>query len=364
MKIFDPIALERSRSIIQKAKAWFRLNRMFLRARYGAQLHELFGDVENEFWFWMNTEGLRFSTRLRQFLPSMPDETIQCNFTGAAGDITLREAFQFYAFVKQYMQERGKLVAARENVLDFGCGWGRIIRFFLKDLEGSRLWGVDCYAAVLEAARQTNRWCRFEQIDPMPPMLADSKFDLIYCFSVFSHVSEGAHERWLVEFHRLLKPGGMFFATTRGRDFIEYCARLRDEQRSRICSHSYWVLPSRSLTPRSAFRITTTGSFVIALWVAEASSTNHFSVKRLSLKHMSWIVGRSTSSLWITFLIEVYALRILLSLKKQARTQQLADQFGLFRIPRQVRFCVRRLARELHAFHNTLELSGRKNLLL
>jgi ubiquinone/menaquinone biosynthesis C-methylase UbiE len=231
MKIFDPIALERSRSIIQKAKAWFRLNRMFLRARYGAQLHELFGDVENEFWFWMNTEGLRFSTRLRQFLPSMPDETIQCNFTGAAGDITLREAFQFYAFVKQYMQERGKLVAARENVLDFGCGWGRIIRFFLKDLEGSRLWGVDCYAAVLEAARQTNRWCRFEQIDPMPPMLADSKFDLIYCFSVFSHVSEGAHERWLVEFHRLLKPGGMFFATTRGRDFIEYCARLRDEQR-------------------------------------------------------------------------------------------------------------------------------------
>jgi ubiquinone/menaquinone biosynthesis C-methylase UbiE len=232
MKIFVPIALERDRSIIQKAKVWFRLNRMFLRACNGAQLHELFGDVENEFWFWMNTEGLRFSPRLRKFLPSMPDETIQRNFTGAAGDVTLREAFHFYAFVNRCMQECGKSVAACENILDFGCGWGRIIRFFLKDLEGSRLWGMDCYVAALDAARETNRWCRFEQIDPMPPIsLADSMFDLIYCFSVFSHVSEDAHERWLVEFHRLLKPGGMFLATTRGRDFIEYCARLRDEQR-------------------------------------------------------------------------------------------------------------------------------------
>jgi SAM-dependent methyltransferase len=98
-------------------------------------------------------------------------------------------------------------------------------------LEGSRLWGIDCYVAALDAASQTNRWCRFEQIDPMPPIsVADSMFDLIYCFSVFSHLSEDAHERWLGEFHRLLKPGGMLFATTRGRDFIEYCARLRDGQ--------------------------------------------------------------------------------------------------------------------------------------
>jgi SAM-dependent methyltransferase len=198
----------------------------------GVQPHELFSDAEHEFWFWMNTEGRRLNTRLGQLLPGMPDETIQRNFTGAAGDITLREAFEFYAFVKQYMQEHGKLLASCENVLDFGCGWGRIIRFFLKDLEGSRLWGVDCYAAAVESARQTNYWCRFEQIDPMPPVsLSDSMFDLIYCFSVFSHLSEEAHERWLVEFHRLLKPGGMLFATTRGRDFIEYCARLRDQQR-------------------------------------------------------------------------------------------------------------------------------------
>ena len=42
----------------------------------------------------------------------------------------------------------------------------------------------------------------------------DETFDLIYAYAVFSHLSEASHLAWLEEFERILKPGGVFVATT------------------------------------------------------------------------------------------------------------------------------------------------------
>jgi SAM-dependent methyltransferase len=69
--------------------------------------------------------------------------------------------------------------------------------------------------------------CNFDAIDPMPPIkYPNNMFDVIYLYSVFSHLSEAAHQSWLNEFHRILKPGGIFIATTRPIEFIEYCQVL------------------------------------------------------------------------------------------------------------------------------------------
>ena len=167
-------------------------------------------------------------------LPGTPPDEIQIQFTGVAGDDTMRQAFEYYQFIKKAVEATGKSLSSCENVLDFGCGWGRIIRFFLKDLDGSRVCGIDCYESALELAQQGNRYCQFELIEPMPPTtLPAGKYDVIYCYSVYSHLSEEAGTRWIQEFARLLKPGGLFVATTRRRDFIEICERLREEQRQK-----------------------------------------------------------------------------------------------------------------------------------
>jgi SAM-dependent methyltransferase len=187
---------------------------------------ETFGDLSTEAWFWANTEGLRTIPALAARLPGLPPEETQVRFTGASGDETLREAFDAYTlFLDLYGRHASRQL---ESVLDFGCGWGRVIRFFLRDVPSENLVGIDIDETALSICRETNRFCRFAGCDFFPPTSFEpASFDLIYAYSVFSHLSESSHLGWLAEFQRLLAPGGLLIATTFPREYIRRVAELR-----------------------------------------------------------------------------------------------------------------------------------------
>jgi SAM-dependent methyltransferase len=190
--------------------------------------NSLFRGISDPFWFWVCTEGQRTHSVIRAILPGVPSESIQLNFTGSKGDAVLREGFSMYQLVKLlYESHVGQLKECR-RLLDFGCGWGRIIRFFLKDVEPSALYGVDPVEDMVSLCKTANRWCAFEVSPRRPPSrFPDGHFDLIYAYSVFSHLSEEVHRDWLIELHRLLRPDGLLVVTTRGREFITRCEALR-----------------------------------------------------------------------------------------------------------------------------------------
>ena len=102
-------------------------------------LKPLLRSFTEEEWFWVNTEGRRQFPELRALLPGLPDEKIQSGFTGGTGDVTLREGFNAYQLFKRLFEGNVGTFEGRRTILDFGCGWGRIIRFFLKDVEGENL---------------------------------------------------------------------------------------------------------------------------------------------------------------------------------------------------------------------------------
>jgi 2-polyprenyl-3-methyl-5-hydroxy-6-metoxy-1,4-benzoquinol methylase len=190
----------------------------------------LFGQASEEFWLWCFTSGYRSDPRLRSLLPAFPAVEIQERFTGAAGDQTMREAFAFYVLVKDAQERYGR--RPLRTILDFGCGWGRVTRLFTREVESQQLWGIDCMSSAIDICRSTNTHSRFELTDPLPPTtLAPEAFDLIYAYSVFSHLSEAAHLAWLEEFRRVLKPGGLLVVTTRPREFILQCAAMREALR-------------------------------------------------------------------------------------------------------------------------------------
>jgi 2-polyprenyl-3-methyl-5-hydroxy-6-metoxy-1,4-benzoquinol methylase len=209
------------------ARAALRAGTHRWRARERATPYESFRGVDDDTWLWLNTQGARRFEAVRRTLPTLPDEAVQKRFTGRVGDESIRSAFSFYGFAREALT-RYRPDLDQPRVLDFGCGWGRVTRLFLKDTPGDRIVGIDCMASAVETSRATNPWVRFELVEPLPPTeLPSGAFDLVTCYSVFSHLSEPAHDQWLSELHRLLAPGGLMVATTWPRRYIEECELSR-----------------------------------------------------------------------------------------------------------------------------------------
>lgn len=164
-------------------------------------------------------------------MPGFPDEQLQRNTVGSAGEQALREGLVFVSAVKKHADQLGRPVNAHTRVLDFGCAWGRILRCLLRDCRTDNLQGVDVDPAFIETSRALFPYSKFDRINPLPPTsLANSSFDLITAYSVFSHLAEHASLAWIKEFARLLSPRGILAVTTQRRDFIEYCRSLRGQE--------------------------------------------------------------------------------------------------------------------------------------
>jgi len=143
-------------------------------------------------------------------LPGFPSDLIQANTTGQAGINTLKEAFVFYQDCVENFKSFGTPIQEEHSLLDFGVGWGRIARFFLRELPAENIYGLDVMEDFVSICKQTFRNDNFQVTTSFPPtQIPDAKFDFIVGYSVFSHLSENACASWMREFNRILVPGGM-----------------------------------------------------------------------------------------------------------------------------------------------------------
>jgi SAM-dependent methyltransferase len=101
-----------------------------------------------------------------------------------------------------------------KRVLDFGCGAGRTLRHFLDEAERAEFYGCDIDRPSV--AWLTDHFSPplhvFENNETPSLPQPDEFFDLVYAFSVFTHLTDH-WAGWLLELHRVLKPDGLLFAT-------------------------------------------------------------------------------------------------------------------------------------------------------
>jgi SAM-dependent methyltransferase len=116
-----------------------------------------------------------------------------------------------------------------ESILDFGCGCGRVIRY-LSSYSAIKIYGTDCNEDAI-------RWCD-ENLDfavfssnllAPPTRYRDHSFDLIYAFSVFTHLTEELQIRWIQELHRILKPNGYLIITLHGDFYLSHIPETERE---------------------------------------------------------------------------------------------------------------------------------------
>jgi SAM-dependent methyltransferase len=162
-------------------------------------------------------------------LPPFPAPAWQAQFVGSSDALAMREAATFRTLVKQELAALGRTVSGDDRVLDFGCGWGRFIRLWMKDIPATNLFGVDVDPDMIGFCRISGLPAQFAVVPPLGPTEFETgSVDLIYAYSVFSHLSEPTHVAWMEEFRRILKPGGILIFTTQARHFLSWTVALRE----------------------------------------------------------------------------------------------------------------------------------------
>lgn len=120
---------------------------------------------------------------------------------------------------------------AASEILDFGCGCGRVLRPIL-EARGGRLRMAGC-----DVDDEAITWLRgayvgrgvFEVNDFSPPLpFEDGRFDIVYSVSIFTHLGPGSHEAWLEELARVVVNGGLALLSIHGEH--AYAGARRGEQ--------------------------------------------------------------------------------------------------------------------------------------
>ena len=109
-----------------------------------------------------------------------------------------------------------------KRVLDFGCGVGRLMRQFAPEAEEAEFWGCDLDRPSIDwLQRNLSPPFHFFLSDDQPDISqADGFFDLVYAFSVYTHLTDN-WAAWMLEHHRVLKDGGLLLVTFLGEGMSE-----------------------------------------------------------------------------------------------------------------------------------------------
>jgi SAM-dependent methyltransferase len=103
------------------------------------------------------------------------------------------------------------------DVLEWGCGCGRILRHLPSFLAPKRIYGNDIDPEAIAWVNENLPWVETSLTNGMPPLpYRDNSFDLIFNHSVMTHLDETYQDAWLAELSRVLRPGGIVTLTASG----------------------------------------------------------------------------------------------------------------------------------------------------
>ncbi len=163
-----------------------------------------------------------WAPNLMSWLPAMAPDEVQEAWTGSSGPVLMAQSVSFIRIVTTaYVNMTGKSLR-NARVLDFGCGWGRLLRLLYKYVPVEQLYGVDPMEASLQHCRDAGLHGQLFKSEFVPRSLPTPwgvKFDFIFAFSVFTHLSEKVTHISLDTLADHLSDDGVLAITVRPRDY-------------------------------------------------------------------------------------------------------------------------------------------------
>jgi SAM-dependent methyltransferase len=122
--------------------------------------------------------------------------------------------------IRDLLRENGTPVDDLDAILDWGCGCGRVLRHW-SGLSQTRVLGCDINPKMVGWCRDNLTFAEVAVTRLTPPLpYPDASLDLMYAFSVFTHLSEELQREWMCECLRVLKPGGFLLMSTMGEYYL------------------------------------------------------------------------------------------------------------------------------------------------
>ena len=116
--------------------------------------------------------------------------------------------------------------------MEFGCSGGRLIRHFEEEAHHGEFWGVDLHSAAIHWAQAHEPAFPFlHHLNRATSPIRSNYFDLIFAGSVWTHISE-LDDAWLLEMHRILKPGGRLYVTISDENTLAEVKRISPDHPS------------------------------------------------------------------------------------------------------------------------------------
>ena len=199
-------------------------------ANPSSSLLDIFADLDdNDLWTMLISGRYSLYPNIKARLPKIADAETQNNYNSQNGwDLLNRARLSFEKIIK-LNKDYGTNPAIKDNkILDFGVGWGRIIRFFLKEVPQDQLFGCDTSPVIIDTFKKLNVPVDVRKSEGLPTSLPyeDNTFDIIYSNSVFTHLSEESTAKCFDVIHKVLKPKGLFYFTTWSPNYVMHSPKM------------------------------------------------------------------------------------------------------------------------------------------
>jgi SAM-dependent methyltransferase len=153
------------------------------------------------------------------------------------------------ANIEDSLEAGGRRYDDIERWLDFGCGYGRVIRFLVEPVPPDRIWASDVISEGVEfCASEFGVHPLYSQQDL--EALELEPFDFIHAISVLSHLNERNSRALLRLLGDALHPRGIAMFTTHGRRSLDnpglYGAEYRERREEiarAVAAHGMTFLP-------------------------------------------------------------------------------------------------------------------------
>jgi SAM-dependent methyltransferase len=158
---------------------------------------------------------------LSRVLPRMASKEVQQSWTGHFGTELLTTSCDFVRMMVHNFSYINKRQLTRAKMLDFGCGYGRIMRLMYYFTSPNNVYGIDPWQRSLDICQEDNVLGHLRKSEFVPDSLPlpNEYFDVIYAYSVFTHTSLAVTKSALRALREHISPSGMLIITTRPIDY-------------------------------------------------------------------------------------------------------------------------------------------------